>query len=155
MYAPDRMMGAPTDRGMIMTKITIVGNLTNDPDLRFTGGASVADFGVAVNDKIKDSSGNWVDGEPTFYRVAAWDVHPDKAALAQNVAASLSKGQRVIVTGTLRTEAYEKDGDKRTYLSIRADSVGVDLLFKPVGEGSLVGAVPQGGNDPWANTAPF
>ena len=100
--------------------VTIVGNLTADPELRFTNARkAVASFTVAVSEG-KDKSASFVD-------VTAWE------SLGDNIASSLSKGQRVIVTGILRQENWEQnDGQKRSKISIIADSVGPDLRWATV-----------------------
>lgn len=109
--------------------ITISGNATRDAELRFTqSGKSVASFGVAVNDRVKDASGEWVDGEPTFIDVTAW------GKLAEGVGATIEKGTRVVVTGRLRTEAWTgEDGEVRRTLKLTADDVGMSVMFRGVG----------------------
>lgn len=108
--------------------LTAVGNLTGDPELRFTpNGAAVADFSIAVNPKVYDkTSGKWTDGEPSFVRVQAW------RDLAEHVAESLAKGDRAIVAGRWNEQRWEKDGEKRSRWVLTADSVGADLTFATV-----------------------
>ena len=91
--------------------VTVVGNLTNDPELRFTpSGAAVASFTVASSPRVLDKATNeWKDGDPVYMRCSVWRQY------AENVAESLAKGTRVIVTGRLRQRSYEtREGEKRT-----------------------------------------
>lgn len=106
------------------TTATLVGNLLGDPELRFTaGGIAVANFGVAVSTRKKDGD-KWVDGDPQFYNVTAW------RSLAENVAESLEKGQRVVVVGKLEYSTWEtKEGDKRSKVQVVADEVGPSLRW--------------------------
>jgi single-strand DNA-binding protein len=105
--------------------ITISGNVTDDIDLRHTaGGRAVANFTVADTHRYRDSAGEWVDGETLFQRVVAWD------ALAENIAASISKGGRVVVTGRMQAKSYTaQDGQTRSYPELQADEVGASLRF--------------------------
>jgi single-strand DNA-binding protein len=108
------------------TTLTIVGNLTNAPELRFTpSGSAVANFTVAATPKTFDRNSNeWRDGETLFMRVAAWKE------LGENVAESLEKGQRVIVTGRLKSRSYDtKEGEKRTVIELEADEVAPSLRW--------------------------
>lgn len=109
---------------MAETAVTIVGNLTDAPDLRFTpNGVAVADFTVAVNPRVRKGD-EWVDGEPSFFRCQAW------RQLGENVTESLSKGNRVIVTGTLKQESWEgEDGSRRSMVRIEATEVGPSLKW--------------------------
>ena len=104
--------------------ITVVGNVTDDPELKFTpSGAPVCNFTVAVNERVLVGE-EWKDGETTFYRVAAW------RGLAENVAESLAKGVRVIVNGTFKARTYDRqDGGKGTSLDLTANFVGPELTF--------------------------
>ncbi|WP_346007438.1 single-stranded DNA-binding protein [Janibacter terrae] len=103
--------------------IILIGNATGDAELRFTpSGHAVANINVAVNPRDKQGD-QWVDGEPNFYRVAAWKD------LAENVAESVKRGDRVTVVGRLRIREYEHNGEKRTSLDVTADSVALDLRF--------------------------
>ena len=108
-----------------MTQATIVGNLTTDPELRFTpSGAAVANFTVASTPRTFDKHSNeWKDGETLFMRCSVW------RDAAENVAESLARGTRVIVTGRLRSRSYEKDGEKRTVIEMDADEVGPSLRY--------------------------
>ena len=107
------------------TLITIVGNLTADPNLRFTGnGVAVADFTVASTPRTFDrQSGQWRDGETLFLRCTVWREY------AENVADSLSKGMRVIVQGRLTQSSYERDGQKRTSYEVQVEEVGPVLRY--------------------------
>jgi single-strand DNA-binding protein len=108
------------------TIITVVGNLTDDPELKFTpSGAPVANFTVASTPRTFDRQTNeWKDGDALFLRCAAW------RNLAENVAESLTKGQRVIVTGALRVRQYERqDGSKGTSVEMNVEEVGPSLKF--------------------------
>lgn len=106
-------------------QVSIVGNATGDPELRYTpAGAAVAKFRVAVNRRTKDSSGEWKDGETSYFSVNAW------RDLAENVAESIQRGSRVIVQGRLQQRSWETDeGSKRTVIEIEADEVGPSLRF--------------------------
>ncbi len=108
------------------TTITIVGNLTADPDLRFTpSGAAVANFTVASTPRIYDrQSGEWKDGDALFLRCNIW------REAAENVAESLTRGSRVIVTGRLRQRSFEtREGEKRTVYEVEVDEVGPSLRY--------------------------
>jgi len=106
------------------TVITIIGNLTNDPELRFTpSGAAVANFTVASTPRTFDRQSNeWKDGETLFMRCSVW------RDAAENVAESLQRGTRVLVSGRLRSRSYEtKEGEKRTVYEVEVDDVGPSL----------------------------
>lgn len=106
------------------TVITIVGNLTNDPELRFTpSGAAVANFTVASTPRSFDKNSNeWKDGETLFMRCSVW------REVAENVAESLHRGTAVIVQGRLQSRSYEtKEGEKRTVIELACDEVGPSL----------------------------
>jgi single-strand DNA-binding protein len=108
------------------TIITVVGNLTDDPELKFTpSGAAVANFTVASTPRTYDRQTNeWKDGDALFLRCAAW------RQLAENVAESLQKGQRVVVTGALRVRQFERqDGSKGTSVELNVDEVGPSLRY--------------------------
>jgi len=142
-------------------QITITGNLTGDPDFKFTNsGAPVVNFSVAVTPRNKvPNSDQWEDGETTFYRCAAW------RRLAENVAASLQKGHRVIVVGRLKTRTWQnRDNVDQLSLEIDVDEVGPSLQFgetqyRKTGQGQQGGHQqpqqqrrqgPPAGGDPWA-----
>ncbi|MGV0625196.1 single-stranded DNA-binding protein [Mycolicibacter minnesotensis] len=108
------------------TTITVVGNLTADPDLRFTpSGAAVANFTVASTPRVYDrQSGEWKDGDALFLRCNIW------REAAENVAESLTRGSRVIVTGRLRQRSFEtREGEKRTVYEVEVDEVGPSLRY--------------------------
>src|SRR5258708_27868318 len=107
------------------TPITIVGNLVNDPELRFTAsGQPVATFRVASTPRIRDNTTNeWKDGDSLFLTCNVW------RQMAENAAESLQRGMRVIVSGRLRQRNYEtQQGEKRTVYEIEVDDVGPSLL---------------------------
>lgn len=126
------------------TPITIAGNLTGDPELRVTGnGAAVTNFTVAVNER-KQSGDQWVDDGATFYRVSVWRDQ------AEAVADKLTKGQRVIVTGGLRSRTWtDNDGAERLSFEVTADEVGPSLRWANKRQPATTGA-GRGGQDPWA-----
>jgi single-strand DNA-binding protein len=107
-----------------MTAVTIVGNLVDAPELRFTPqGKAVANFTVAESQRIKDADG-WKDGPSTFWRCSIWDT------IAENMTESLVKGQRVIVVGEAKQRSFEtKDGEKRTVIEVTATEVGPSLRW--------------------------
>lgn len=108
------------------TVITVVGNLTADPELRFTpSGAAVANFTVASTPRTFDrQSGEWKDGEAPFLRCNIW------RQAAENVAESLTRGARVVVQGRLRQRSFEtKEGEKRTVVEMEVDEVGPSLRY--------------------------
>src|SRR3954463_15486497 len=108
------------------TPITVVGNLTADPELRFTpSGAAVANFTVASTPRTFDRQSNeWKDGETLFMRCSVW------REAAENVAESLTRGTRVLVSGRLRSRTYDtKEGEKRTVVELEVDEVGPSLRY--------------------------
>ena len=147
------------------TPITLIGNLTADPELRFTpNGAAVANFTVASTPRTFDRQTNeWKDGDAMFLNCSVWRQY------AENVAESLSKGTRVIVSGRLKSRSYEtREGEKRTVFEIDVDEVGPALRYATAkvtrtqgggGGGNWQGN--QGGNtgggggqqsDPWSSS---
>jgi single-strand DNA-binding protein len=127
--------------------VTLVGNLTRDPELRFTtGGRAVAQFGLAVNRRYQQN-GEWQD-QTSYFNVVAWGT------LGENVAASITKGMRVVVSGRLEQREYQtREGDKRQAIEINADEVGPSLRWAtasvertPRGEGGNFGGGSRGGN---------
>jgi single-strand DNA-binding protein len=140
------------------TVITIVGNLVDDPELRFTpSGAAVAKFRVASTPRYLDKQTNeWKDGESLFLSCNVW------RQAAENVAESLQRGMRVIVQGRLKQRSYEtKEGEKRTVYEIEVDEVGPSLRNATAkvaktqrggGGGGFGGQ--QADNDPWASATP-
>ena len=159
------------------TNITVVGNIVADPELRFTpSGAAVCNFRIASTPRTFNKQTNqWEDGEALFLTVNVW------RQAAENVAESLSKGMRVIVTGRLKQRSYEtREGEKRSVFEVEADEVGPSLSFAKANvqrvqrgnsnQGQQAQSQPQGGfggqqsrggfggqqapnNDPW-NSAP-
>jgi single-strand DNA-binding protein len=108
---------------------TITGNLANDPELRFTAnGQAVAQFRMAVGDRYVDKeTGEWKDSDPTWYSVIAW------RNLAEHISASLTRGNRVIVTGSIRTRQWDdKEGETHYAWELVADEVGASLAFADV-----------------------
>jgi single-strand DNA-binding protein len=106
------------------THVTITGNLTEDPELRYTpNGAPVTNFRVAVTPRVKDGDG-WKDGDTSFFQVTAWRT------LAENLAESLTKGARVMVQGRLQQRSWETpEGDKRSVVEVQAEEVGPSLRW--------------------------
>ncbi|MCL2316317.1 MAG: single-stranded DNA-binding protein [Actinomycetia bacterium] len=108
------------------TPITLVGNLTADPELRFTpSGAAVANFTVASTPRTYDrATGEWKDGDAMFLNCSCW------RQMAENVAESLNKGMRVVVSGRLRSRSYEgRDGERRTVFEVEVDEIGPALRY--------------------------
>ena len=108
------------------TTITVIGNLTSDPELRFTpSGSAVANFTIASTPRTFDRQSNeWKDGETLFLRASVW------REAAENVAESLTKGMRVIVNGRLKSRSYEtKEGEKRTVIELEVDEIGPSLRY--------------------------
>jgi single-strand DNA-binding protein len=108
---------------MSSNSVTVIGNLTRDPELRFTtGGRGMASFGLAVNRRYQQN-GEWQE-QTSFFNVVCW------GDLGENAATSLSKGSRVIVTGRLEQRSWEtQDGEKRSVVEIVADEVGPSLRW--------------------------
>ena len=143
------------------TVITVVGNLTADPELRFTpSGAAVANFTVAATPRTFDrQSGEWKDGDALFMRCNVW------RQAAENVAETLTRGMRVMVSGRLRQRSFEtREGEKRTVVELDVDEVGPSLKYATAkvarttrqggGGGYSGGGASGGGDDPWASAAP-
>ena len=108
------------------TVITVIGNITGDPELRFTpSGAAVANFTVASTPRIFDRQSNeWKDGDALFMRCSIW------REAAENVAESLTRGSRVIVQGRLKQRSYEtREGEKRTVVELEVDEIGPSLKY--------------------------
>ncbi len=153
------------------TTITLVGNLTADPELRFTpSGAAVANFTVASTPRTFDRNTNeWRDGDAMFLNCAVW------RQAAENVAESLTRGSRVIVSGRLKQRSFEtKEGEKRTVVELEVDEIGPSLRYATAkvtrasrgeggggfgggggggGFGSSGGAGGGGSSDPWSTPA--
>jgi single-strand DNA-binding protein len=140
------------------TVITVVGNLTADPELRYTqNGLAVANFTIASTPRNFDKASNdWKDGDTLFLRASVW------REFAEQVAGSLTKGSRVIATGRLKQRSYEtKEGEKRTSIELEVDEVGPSLRYATAqitrtsrdgGGGGNRGG--QSMDEPWAASAP-
>ncbi len=136
------------------TVITVVGNLVDDPELRFTpSGAAVANFRIASTPRTFDKQSNeWKDGEALFLSCSVW------RQAAENVAESLQRGMRVVVQGRLKARTYEtREGEKRTVFEIEVEEVGPSLKYatakvtRTTRSGSNTGGgFSGGGDDPWA-----
>ncbi|MGH1524802.1 single-stranded DNA-binding protein [Leifsonia sp. L25] len=144
------------------TVITVVGNLTADPELRYTqNGLAVANFTIASTPRTFDRQANeWKDGEALFLRASVW------REFAEHVAGSLTKGSRVIAQGRLKQRSYEtKEGEKRTSMELEVDEIGPSLRYAtaqvtraqssrgPGGGGGFGGGAPAV-EEPWAASAP-
>ena len=160
------------------TTITVIGNLVDDPELRFTpSGAPVANFRIASTPRTFDKQSNeWKDGDALFLTCSVW------RQAAENVAESLQRGMRVVVQGRLKSRQYEtREGEKRTVFEIEVEEIGPSLKFATAkvnrvsrsggqgysgGGGAPSGGAPSGGasaapagggqqaDDPWATPAP-
>jgi single-strand DNA-binding protein len=150
------------------TVITVVGNLVDDPELRFTpSGAAVANFRIASTPRTFDKQSNeWKDGDALFLSCSVW------RQAAENVAESLQRGMRVVVQGRLKSRQYEtREGEKRTVFEIEVEEVGPSLKYATAkvtranrsgGGGGGFGGGAAGGSagggaaadDPWATPAP-
>jgi len=143
------------------TTITLIGNLTDDPELRFTpSGAAVAKFRVASTPRIMDrQSGEWKDGEPLFLSCNVW------RQMAEHVAESLQRGARVILSGRLRQRTYEtREGEKRTVFELEVDEIGPSLRYATAKVQKMSRSSSGGGgfgasggapaDDPWATATP-
>ncbi len=146
------------------TVITVVGNLVDDPELRFTpSGAAVANFRIASTPRTFDRQTNeWKDGDALFLSCSVW------RQAAENVAESLQRGMRVVVQGRLKSRTYEtREGEKRTVFEIEVEEVGPSLKYATAkvtrttrqgggGGYSGGGGAPAGGggDDPWSTPAP-
>ncbi len=149
------------------TQITLIGNLVNDPELRFTpSGAAVAKFTVASTPRYMDRTTNeWKDGDTLFLQCQIW------RQAAENVAESLTRGMRVMVSGRLKQRSYEtKEGEKRTVFEVEVDEVGPSLRNAtakvtkttrqagsnsgsfPNQSGPSTGGAATSSDDPWAST---
>lgn len=145
------------------TIITVVGNLTGDPELRFTpAGAAVANFTVASTPRTFDRQSNeWKDGDTLFMRCSIW------REAAENVAESLTKGMRVIAQGRLVQRSYEtREGEKRTVVELQVDEVGPSMRYASAkvtraqrsggggGGFNASGGGQSANDDPWATAGP-
>jgi single-strand DNA-binding protein len=144
------------------TVITVVGNLTSDPELRYTqNGLAVANFTIASTPRSFDRASNdWKDGEALFLRASVW------REFAEHVAGSLTKGSRVVATGRLKQRSYEtKEGEKRTSIELEVDEIGPSLRYATAqvtrtsssregGGAGGGGGRGQVADEPWAASAP-
>ena len=147
------------------TVITVVGNLTSDPELRYTqNGLAVANFTIASTPRTLDRTTNeWKDGEALFLRASVWREY------AEQVAGSLTKGSRVIAVGRLKQRGYEtKEGEKRTSIELEIDEIGPSLRYATAqvtrtsreggaggGQGSAAGTQkPGAAGEQWATATP-
>lgn len=146
--------------------VTLVGNVTDDPELRFTpSGAAVANFTVAVNRRFRNQDGTWEDKLDGFFRCSCW------RDMAENVAESLTKGTRVVVVGRLQQRSWDaEDGSKRSTIEVQVDEVGPSLRWatakaeksqrsapaRPAGGGGGDWGAPQsgGGGGDWGAPQP-
>ncbi len=151
------------------TVVTVVGNLTADPELRFTGsGVPFASFTIASTPRTFDRQANeWKDGEALFLRATVW------REFAEHAANSLTKGMRVIARGNLRQRSYQdKDGNNRTSIELDVDEVGPSLRYataqvtraqsqgqgggfgggQPAGQSNWGQPAARGGDNPWGNS---
>lgn len=141
------------------TIITVVGNLTADPELRYTqNGLAVANFTIASTPRTFDRQANeWKDGEALFLRASVW------REFAEHVASSLTKGSRVIVQGRLKQRSYEtKEGEKRTSMELEVDEIGPSLRYATAQVTRTSGGSAMGGgrggsaavaDEPWGSPA--
>jgi single-strand DNA-binding protein len=108
-------------------QVTLAGNLTDDPELRFTpNGVAVANFRLAVDQRVWDVDG-WKDGESSYFRVSVWRDQ------AEHVSRSLHKGARCVVVGRLKSRSWETpEGQRRAAVEVDAEEVGMSLRFAPV-----------------------
>jgi single-strand DNA-binding protein len=148
------------------TIITVVGNLTADPELRYTqNGLAVANFTIASTPRSFDRASNdWKDGEALFLRASCW------REFAEHVAGSLTKGSRVIAQGRLKQRSYEtKEGEKRTSIELEVDEIGPSLRYATAqvtraagggaggnrgGGGGYAGGGNQVADEPWSAQGP-
>ena len=147
------------------TVITVVGNLTSDPELRYTqNGLAVANFTIASTPRSFDRAANdWKDGDALFLRASVW------REFAEHVASSLTKGSRVVATGRLKQRSYEtKEGEKRTSIELEVDEIGPSLRYATAqvtrtsssreggsgGGGGQQQSRGQVADEPWAPSAP-
>lgn len=135
----------------ITTPVTIVGNLTDDPELKFTpSGAAVARLSVAVNRRTYNrQTSQWEESGTDFHRVTAW------RGLAENIAGSLAKGMRVIVVGDLRQRSWEdeKTKEKRSAWEVTASAIGPDLTFATATVAKSTKREAAPGDDAWATAS--
>lgn len=136
------------------TTVAVIGNLTGDPELRFTpSGSAVANFTIASTPRTFDRQSNeWKDGETLFLRASIW------REAAENVAESLTKGMRVIASGHLKSRSYDtKEGEKRTVMELEVQEIGPSLTYATAkvqrsARGNGEGAAGRGNSGAWSPT---
>lgn len=139
---------------MTDTTLTIVGNLTADPELRFTAnGVSVANFTIASTPRtFNKATGEWEDGEALFMRCSIW------REASENVIESLAKGARVIAIGRLKQRSYDKDGQKRSVVECEVDEIGPSLRYAKADVRKSTAGARKPATEAWAggdDAAPF
>jgi single-strand DNA-binding protein len=124
-------------------QVTLTGNLTDDPELRFTpNGVAVANFRLAVDQRVWDTDG-WKDGEPSYFRVNVWRDQ------AEYVSRSLRKGARCVLSGRLKSRSWETpEGQRRSAVEVDADEVGLSLRFAAVGPAPAEAAAAEPAPEP-------
>jgi single-strand DNA-binding protein len=128
-----------------MSSITVIGTLGRDPELKFfNSGKAYCNFSVAETARKKDESGQWVDGDTTWFNCSAYDT------MAENVAASLFKGMRVVVIGSQQERAYEKDGETKKIWELRVEEVCPSLRWAS----AVITKNPSRGSSGGSRTAP-
>jgi single-strand DNA-binding protein len=146
-----------------MTQVTIIGNLTEAPELRFTNsGKAVAGFTIAESSRVKGADGTWADGPSTFWRCSLWD------SAAENMTESLVKGQRVIAVGEAKQRSFEtKAGESRTVIEVTVSEVGPSLRWATAKVEKATGTAPRSNakprtpapavddSDPWGSAPSF
>jgi single-strand DNA-binding protein len=138
------------------TIITVIGNLTDDPELRFTtSGAAVAKFRIASTPRFFDkATGEWKDGEALFLTCNVW------RQTAEHVSESIKRGTRIIVTGRLRQRSYEtREGEKRTVIELEVDEIGPSLRYATTSVKKMARSSANTGSsavsdDPWVTATP-
>jgi len=131
--------------------ITVVGNLTADPELRYTqNGLAVANFTIAQTERVYDQATKaWKDGDSIFFRSSVW------REVAEHVAGSLTKGTRVIATGRLKQRSYEtKEGEKRTSIELEVDEIGPSLRYVTAQLTKTAKPAGTTEGEPWASSTP-
>jgi single-strand DNA-binding protein len=109
---------------MTLPRISLEGALVRDPEVRFTGtGKAVTNLTVACRDRVRGPNGEWTDGDATFVDVTVWGKP------AENVCESARQGDLLVITGTLKQEKWEKEGETRSKLAVTAEHIGVGLLW--------------------------
>lgn len=134
---------------MSAINVTVTGNLTADPELKFTSnGTPVAVFSIASNERFKDQAGQWQDGPTSFVRCNAW------RHLAEHIAESVAKGDRLVVTGTFRQRDYETaSGEKRTVWELAVSEAGAAMTYATVKVSKVRRDSVPVPDDPWARSS--